>query len=116
MKTIDELRGRKTRETTVAPDGFKEGDVTHTASFHETTSGDPVNPDHYKGNDKGFQAIEVIEEATMDAPDGYAGMLQGNVIKYLYRTWRKAKPLEDLKKAAWYLDRLIKKLEADEAR
>ena len=107
-KSIEELRGRKAK-------AFGPGDVKHTASFHETTSSDPVNPDHYQGNGKGFQAIDVIEEATADAPDGFCGMLQGNVIKYLYRTWRKAKPLEDLKKARWYLDKLIARLE-DEAR
>jgi hypothetical protein len=34
------------------------------------------------------------------------GFLEGNVIKYLWR-WREKNGLEDLKKARWYLDRLI---------
>jgi hypothetical protein len=32
-------------------------------------------------------------------------------MKYMWRYERKGKPLEDLKKARWYLDRLIAALE-----
>ncbi len=32
----------------------------------------------------------------------------GNVLKYIARYKYKEKPLEDLKKARWYLDRLIR--------
>ena len=35
----------------------------------------------------------------------------GNVVKYVSRAKRKGKEIEDLKKAAWYLDRYIKMLE-----
>ena len=38
----------------------------------------------------------------------------GNVIKYILRHNKKGKPLEDLKKARWYLDREIEKLEEKE--
>ena len=38
----------------------------------------------------------------------------GNIIKYVSRHRHKANPLEDLKKAKWYLDRLIKKYEDKE--
>jgi hypothetical protein len=39
----------------------------------------------------------------------YIGYLRGNVMKY---TWRydKKNGVEDLKKAQWYLDRLVKEL------
>lgn len=37
----------------------------------------------------------------------------GNVVKYVSRSKRKGKELEDLKKAAWYLDRYIKRLESE---
>lgn len=37
----------------------------------------------------------------------------GNVVKYVSRAKRKGRELEDLKKAAWYLDRYIKILESD---
>jgi hypothetical protein len=40
-------------------------------------------------------------------------MLQAQVIKYLLRLWLKERPVQDAKKARWYLDRLIEKLEMD---
>ncbi len=65
---------------------------------------DAVNsPPHYKSG--GIEAIEGIE-ASME-PEAYAGYLKGNVMKYLWRYEKKGKPVEDLKKARWYLDRLI---------
>lgn len=65
---------------------------------------DAVNsPPHYKTG--GIEAIEGIE-ASM-APEAYAGYLKGSVTKYLWRYEKKGKPLEDLKKARWFLDRLI---------
>lgn len=69
---------------------------------------DVVNsPPHYKTG--GIEAIEGIE-ASM-APEAYAGYLKGSVMKYLWRYEKKEKPLEDLKKARWFLDRLIQKVE-----
>lgn len=69
---------------------------------------DPVNsPSHY--NSGGIEAIEAIEASLSD--EGYRGALKANVIKYMWRYEKKAKPIEDLKKARWYLDRLISALE-----
>jgi len=69
---------------------------------------DVVNsPPHYKTG--GIEAIEGIE-ASM-GPEAYAGYLKGSVAKYLWRYEKKGKPLEDLKKARWFLDRLIQKVE-----
>lgn len=39
------------------------------------------------------------------------GFHLGNVIKYVLRSKYKGKELEDLKKARWYLDRLINVIE-----
>ena len=65
---------------------------------------DVVNsPPHHKTG--GIEAIEGIE-ASM-GPEAYAGYLKGNIMKYMWRYERKGKPIEDLKKARWYLDRLI---------
>ncbi len=61
------------------------------------------NPPHYKTG--GIEAIEGIE-ASM-GPEAFAGYLKGSVTKYLWRYEKKGKPLEDLKKARWFLDRLI---------
>ena len=70
---------------------------------------DRVNsPSHYTGGR--VEAIDVIEDAIKDAPDPATGMLQAQVLKYLLRLWLKDNPIEDAKKARWYLDRLISKL------
>lgn len=65
---------------------------------------DPVNkPAHYtEGN---IETIDAIE-ASM-SPEGFADYLKGNTLKYLWRYRHKGKPLQDLRKARWYLDRLI---------
>jgi hypothetical protein len=63
---------------------------------------DPVNPSHYKQG--GIECIEAIKAATGDA---FVGYVWGNVLKYLWR-WPKKGGVDDLKKARWYLDRLIK--------
>ena len=70
---------------------------------------DNVNsPAHYtRGR---VEAIETIEDAIQDAPNPIEGMLQAQVLKYLLRLWIKDNPEEDAKKARWYLDRLIDKL------
>ena len=73
-------------------------------------STDRVNsPAHYTQGSQ--EAIVTIEEAIDGAPSIQAGMLQAQILKYLLRVWYKDNPLEDLKKARWYLDRLISKLQ-----
>ena len=70
---------------------------------------DMVNsPPHY--NQTGIECIHAISAAT---GDGYKYYLQGNIMKYLWRFDYKAKPVEDLEKARWYLDRLIEEVMAD---
>jgi hypothetical protein len=61
------------------------------------------NPDHY--NTGAIEAIEAIK-ASMP-PEQFFGYLKGNVMKYLWRYDYKEKPVEDLRKADWYLNRLI---------
>jgi hypothetical protein len=65
---------------------------------------DPVNPSHYKHLPA--EAIDIIEAAIGKAPSNQYAFLQGQVIKYLLRCWSK-KGIEDLRKAKWYLDRLV---------
>lgn len=63
---------------------------------------DMVNsPPHY--NQAGIECIDAIEAAT---GDGYEYYLQGNIMKYVWR-YRYKNGAEDLKKARWYLDKLI---------
>jgi hypothetical protein len=70
-------------------------------SVHES---DSVNaPAHYQG-DK-MQCIDAME--AMLTQDEFRGYLRGNVFKYQWR-FREKGGVEDLRKARWYLDRLIK--------
>ena len=73
----------------------------------EQKKSDNVNsPSHYTSGKT--EVIDIIEDAVKDAPSNIYGMLQGQVLKYMLRVWLKDNPLEDLKKAQWYLERLIK--------
>ena len=73
---------------------------------------------------------KIVSEETIDHPQHYTkGKIEvidfiedkklnfhlGNVIKYITRADHKGKKLEDLKKARWYLDREISKLEKENA-
>lgn len=63
---------------------------------------DNVNkPPHY--NQAGIECIDAIEAAT---GNGFEYYLQGNIMKYLWR-YRYKNKTEDLRKARWYLDKLI---------
>lgn len=69
---------------------------------------DVVNsPPHYTAG--GIEAIDAIEAALSD--EGFRGALKANVLKYMWRYEKKVDPLADLRKARWYLDRLIQKVE-----
>jgi hypothetical protein len=61
------------------------------------------NPPHY--NTGSIECIKAIE-ASM-SPIEFQGYCKGNCLKYLWRYQYKSKPLEDLNKANWYLNKLI---------
>ncbi len=61
------------------------------------------HPKHYGGKDNPYEAIKIIEAYNMD-------FATGNVLKYLLR-YKKKNGMEDLRKAQWYLERLIKQQE-----
>ena len=64
---------------------------------------DMVNsPAHY--NKSGIETIDMIESVT---GGGFEDYLQGNILKYLCR-YKYKNGVEDLEKAKWYLNRLIK--------
>lgn len=74
---------------------------------------DMVNhPDHYKSAN-GLETIDVIEAFTSNLT-GIEATDTGNVLKYMCR-WKQKNGLEDLKKAQWYLNHLINKVEVREA-
>ena len=70
----------------------------------EEKADDPIiNPSHY--NQHGIEAIDAIKAGM--SKEAFEGYLKGNTLKYLWRYKYKGKPVEDLKKAAWYLNRLV---------
>lgn len=70
---------------------------------------DMVNhPPHYQ-SETGLEVFDVIEAFTFDLK-GIEAVDTGNVLKYICR-WKKKDGLRDLKKARWYLDRLIEHVE-----
>jgi len=74
---------------------------------------DLVNhPPHYADTDGGIECIEAIESSM--SPAEFKGFLKGNVQKYIWRYSQK-NGAEDLKKAKWYLERLITIRELEEA-
>lgn len=64
---------------------------------------DPVSrPWHYTTHPSGIECIQVTE---------HFGFCIGNAIKYLWRAGLKGDAVEDLRKAAWYIEREIKRRE-----
>lgn len=63
---------------------------------------DPVNhPSHYTGHPSGIECIQVTEHMNFNL---------GNAVKYIWRCGEKGFQIQDLKKAAWYLEREIERL------
>lgn len=78
------------------------------------TGNDAVNhPSHY--NQGGIECIDALDAMVTGYPDPVAAALTWQVGKYIWRHPFKEKPLEDLKKARFYLDRLIEMHERSRA-
>lgn len=76
---------------------------TEECPFCQLDGADPVNhPKHYTGHPSGVECIAITE---------HMGFCLGNAIKYIWRADLKNDAIEDLKKAAWYIEREIKKRE-----
>lgn len=64
---------------------------------------DPVNhPAHYTSHPSGIECIQITE---------HMGFNLGNAMKYVWRADLKGDAIDDLKKAAWYINREIEKRE-----
>ncbi|NLH34473.1 MAG: DUF3310 domain-containing protein [Lactococcus chungangensis] len=73
---------------------------------------DNINPNHYKFGD--IESMDFVDAVLKYGKfKAYQSHYVFNVIKYLVRAPRK-NGLEDLKKAKWNLDRLIKKMEVED--
>ena len=89
------------------PEEWDTARALNNLSIRKPKKVDPVEqPDHYN---KG--AIEAIEAIKASMPEQeFNGYLKGNALKYLWRYDYKGKPVEDLRKCRWYIDRLIKEI------
>ena len=111
-KEWDTVAAKLYHPSDAVPAGFKPDEYTISEGGVKTWTKDscPVeNPDHY--NTGSIEAIEAIR-ASMPS-EQFFGYLKGNVMKYLWRYDYKEKPIEDLRKADWYLNRLIDVLIGD---
>jgi hypothetical protein len=67
----------------------------------QSVKADPVNhPKHYTEHPSGIECIQITE---------HMGFNLGNAVKYIWRADLKNDAIEDLRKAAWYIDRELKK-------
>ena len=62
------------------------------------------HPDHY--NSGQYEVVDVIDDAGFGE-----GFCLGNALKYILRARHKENYVEDLKKAKWYLEYLIQRIE-----
>lgn len=66
---------------------------------------DVINhPPHYSANPSGIECIDIVE---------HMNFCRGAAVKYIWRAGQKdpAKEVEDLRKAIWYLEREVKRIE-----
>ena len=114
---VDTARSAVVSRNTDYNGGYRDGLATaltvlqQCAGEQGTTAADESvdHPAHYGGDGNAYEAIRVIE-AMGDGP----AFCRGNAIKYLARYGKKGTPLDDLKKARWYVDRLISQIEGGE--
>jgi len=67
---------------------------------------DPVNhPQHYTSHPSGVECIQITQ---------HLNFCIGNAVKYLWRAGLKGEAVEDLKKAAWYINCEINRLQQNE--
>lgn len=71
---------------------------------------DNINPQHYKNGTRGIETIDTIIELLGE--EGFFNYCVGNIIKYVSR-YEYKNGLEDLRKAKWYSEIIIKKLFED---
>ena len=104
----------KPRANYVVIDGYR-FDIDEITNVYPSFTKDANNedimvsqPPHYQ-SETGLEVIDVIEAFTFDL-QGIEAIDTGNILKYICR-WRKKNGLQDLKKAKWYLEHLIKHVE-----
>lgn len=79
-------------------------EAANVAQEETNEASDAINPAHYQGFSNGAQVIDITENLNFN---------RGNAVKYLARAGAKdpAKEIEDVKKAIWYAQRELVRLE-----
>lgn len=73
---------------------------------NQKNENDTVNhPSHYTSDPSGVECIQVTQ---------HKNFCIGNAMKYLWRCDDKGKPIEDMKKAIWYINQEIKRREGSQ--
>jgi len=70
--------------------------------YHQCNQDGINHPLHYNSHPTGIECITIVEHMTFNL---------GNATKYIWRAGQKGDTIEDLKKARWYIDREIQRLE-----
>lgn len=84
---------------------------SETECCSKKSDADMVNhPSHYTQG--GIECIDALKAATV-SKTGIEAVCTANAIKYLWR-YEEKNGIEDVKKARWYIDRLIRELEENE--
>jgi hypothetical protein len=66
---------------------------------------DAINPKHYQDHPSGIECIQITE---------HMNFCLGNAIKYIWRAGLKNNAIEDLRKARWYIDREIARIDHEQ--
>ena len=80
-------------------------------SDSEKTSNKHLKPNYYKNNKLGIETIDIIEDQL--TKEELIGFYQAMIIKYICRSSYKGHLFDDLNKAKYYLDKLVKFLEEE---
>ena len=88
---------------------FGNAEDTEENKVEEKTEDMVNHPSHYTSG--GVECIDAITSALSSYEDSVDSWLVGQVIKYLWRAPLKGKYEEDIKKAQFYLNRLVEKID-----
>jgi hypothetical protein len=84
--------------SSIKKDGIKKmKEVLQQEEFDEV-----VRPKHYTSHPSGIETVQITE---------HMNFCLGNAIKYIMRSELKGNQIQDLKKAAWYINREISRIE-----
>lgn len=70
---------------------------------------DAINPSHYKHS--GIETIDYMKAVSTE--EEFKGHLRLTAIKYISRLGKKDCPKQEIKKAIWYLNKLLEEYEAE---